>query len=140
MTMSNANGQPYIAALDPAVDRDGEWFPTDDTDTISVSVDLDANGGTLSGYLFGEFTADKMHLFGVSRICWPYGALHLKYTGVSMSAAADQVDVVAAGSGAFSLSFSAPGVGQMRFRWHAGGVVGGAGSPKIRVYTGGNDR
>lgn len=130
-------GQPYLST--PVVggeDKPGYWFRTDKQAVLTVTVALDADGGAVTGYLYAEITADKAGAAGVSRVCFPYGALHrLGTLPVQFSADADQVDVTAGGSLSFTLSFSYPGRGRMRFGWHTTTAVGGAGGENVKLFT-----
>jgi hypothetical protein len=139
MSMKNAIGQPYIAAVSILASAVGDWFPTEDIDTVSLSADLDIGAGTVTGYVYGEFTADFAAIKGISRILMPYGCLHTNLAGVAMASDASAINVTAATSGAFTVSISAPGVGRMRWGWHF--TSGTGASPNfIRVYSAGNNR
>lgn len=139
MTISNATGQPYIAASDPAQDVEGEWFSTYDVDEMTISGELNADGGTIDGYVYAEITADKAHAVGISRVRWDFVPLHTEQAEVALSADGLRIEFTAAGNATFTLSFK-PGPAQMRIGWHADGVTGAGGNESITLVTQGNDR
>lgn len=134
-----AIGQPYIAPVNVLADADGNWFSTYDADTISLSAQLEVGAGNVSGLFFGEFTADMLELHAISRIKLVYGALHTNLSGVDYASDASAVQLMVTSSGSFTVSFSSPGVGKMRWRWHPTAGTGAAPN-LIRVYLAANDR
>lgn len=140
MLILNTAGGPYLNALDATRDQDGDWFSTDPYDVITISTELEV-GAALSGELSGEFTADPQRVKGISPIIFPDGSLHTALAAVTLPTARNKASVASASSGTFSLTFSAPGVGMMRFRWKAGG--GGIATPfanKVTAHAQGRKR
>jgi hypothetical protein len=139
MSMSNALGQPAVAAANVLVDQFTEWFATSDTDTIGASVELALGAGNISGDFYAEYTADLAHIKGISRVCLPFGSLHTNLAGVVMLDDQTAIRLTAALSGCFSIGIGAPAPGMMRVGWHPTGGTG-ASPNTIIIYTAGNDR
>lgn len=130
----NAQGEPYFgtAGLDISTSQDADWIRLLDygDGVVSLSCEL-AVGAAVSGDLYAEVTAEPQHAKGISRVVLPAGCLHTNAAGITLPTTGLGVNLASAANGAtFTVSFSAPAVGWLRWRWTKGS---GGGAPN-RMY------
>lgn len=133
MQILNAAGEPYFgnAGSPVGANLDGDWFPCRQYAVVTLSCELALGGTAITGNLYAEVTADPARVKGISRVVLPDGCLHTSVAGVTLPSPRTAIAVAAAANGStFTVSFSAPIVGSMRWRW----AWTSGGSAPNRVY------
>jgi hypothetical protein len=138
MQILNDKGAPYFNGIDVSRVYDGRWFVCDGGPAVlTLSAQLALVGaGTITGTLFGEFTADPEQLKGIARLTMPDGCLHTTMTQVTWTSPGQVIQLTAAPTGAFGLTFAFPVCGAMRFRWAPTSIAAlVAGANKLTIHT-----
>lgn len=120
MQILNAAGEPYFGSSGLAVGAnvDGDWVACKQYAVVSLSCELGLGATAITGNLYAEVTADPARIRGISRVVLPDGCLHTSVAGVTLPSPRTAVALAGVANGsAFTISFSAPVVGWMRWRW-----------------------
>jgi len=119
----NAAGEVYfgIAGLDISASTDLPWVEVGQFDVLTLSGELSLGATPISGDLYAEFTNDPARLKCISRVVLPEFALHTGASTITMPTARTTIALASAATGTtFTVSFSKPGMGAMRWRWTKG--------------------
>jgi len=132
MLIMNEQGGPYFANVDATMPYAGRWFVCDGGPAVlTLSTEIVVSG-VVTGQLLGEFTADPEQLKAIARLTMPDGCLHTAMTQVTWTSPGQLIQLTAAPSGAFGLTFAFPVAGSMRFRWVPTTVTAGA---RLTIHT-----
>lgn len=133
MQLLNANGEVYFGAtgLDISANADGSWVDIAQFVVVSLCCELSLGVTAVSGDLYAEFTNDPAKVKCISRVVIPEGALHTSFATVTLPTARTAV-AIASGVNAstFTVTFSTPGSGFLRWRW----TRSGGGSSPNRLF------
>src|SRR5215471_2430020 len=133
MQILNSVGDVYFgsAGFDISASKDGDWVKCLRFGVVSLSCELALGGTAISGDLYAEATTDPLCVRGISRVVLPDGSLHTNAAGVTLPTARTSVNLASVANGAtFTVTFSAPIVGWLRWRW----TKGAGGSAPNKLY------